>query len=150
MSLKDTITEDMKQAMRAKDSARLSAIRLLLAAIKQKEVDERITLDDAQILGVIDKMAKQRKDSMSQFEAAGRTDLVDKERAELAVIQTYLPQQASAQEVQAAIEAAIVSVGAMGPQDMGKVMGVLRSQLAGRADIGAVSGQLKQRLSQPR
>jgi uncharacterized protein YqeY len=150
MSLKDTITEDMKQAMRAKDSARLSAIRLLLAAIKQKEVDERISLDDAQILGVIDKMAKQRKDSMSQFEAAGRTDLVDKERAELAVIQTYLPQQASAQEVQAAIEAAIVSVGAMGPQDMGKVMGVLRSQLAGRADIGAVSGQLKQRLSQPR
>lgn len=147
MNLKERINEDMKTAMRAKDAPKLSAIRMLLAAIKQKEVDERITLDDAQVVAIVDKLQKQRRDSISQFEAAGRQDLVDKEKAELEVISVYLPTQASADEVAAEIEAAIAAVSAAGPQDMGKVMGVLKPRLAGRADLSAASAQVKARLS---
>ena len=147
MNLKERITEDMKAAMRAKDAARLSAIRMLLAAIKQKEIDERIELDDAQTVAIVDKLQKQRKDSIEQFEKAGRQDLVDKEKLELEVLSVYLPQQASAEEVAAEIEAAIAAVGASGPQDMGKVMGVLKPRLAGRADLSAASAQVKARLS---
>jgi uncharacterized protein YqeY len=147
MSLKDRISEDMKAAMRAKEAARLSAIRMLLAAIKQKEVDERIVLDDAQVVAIVDKLAKQRKDSIEQFAQAGRTDLVDKEQFELGVLTGYLPQQASAEEVAAAIDAAIAATGAAGPQDMGKVMGVLKGKLAGRTDLSAVSAQVRGRLA---
>lgn len=147
MSLKDRINDDMKAAMRARESDRLAAIRLLLAAVKQKEVDERISCDDAQVVAIVDKLVKQRKDSITQFEAAGRTDLVDKEKAELAVISAYLPQQASADEVAAEIDAAIAATGAAGPQDMGKVMGVLKPKLAGRTDLSAVSGLVKARLA---
>ena len=147
MSLKDRINDDMKAAMRARESDKLAAIRLLLAAVKQKEVDERISCDDAQVVAIVDKLVKQRKDSITQFEAAGRTDLVDKERAELAVISAYLPQQASAEEVAAEIDAAIAATGAAGPQDMGKVMGVLKPKLAGRTDLSAVSGLVKARLA---
>lgn len=147
MSLKDRINDDMKAAMRARESDKLAAIRLLLAAVKQKEVDERISCDDAQVVAIVDKLVKQRKDSITQFEAAGRTDLVDKEKAELAVISAYLPQQASADEVAAEIDAAIAATGAAGPQDMGKVMGVLKPKLAGRTDLSAVSGLVKARLA---
>jgi uncharacterized protein len=147
-ALKDRITEDMKQAMRAKESQRLLAIRMLTAAIKQKEVDERIELDDGQVLGIVEKLTKQRKDSITQFEAAGRTDLVEKERFELDVLLAYLPKQADQAEVMAQIEAAIIATGAAGPQGMGKVMGVVRTALAGKADIGAVSALVKKRLSQ--
>ena len=146
-SLKERITEDMKTAMRARDSERLGTIRLLLAAVKQREVDERIELDDAAITGVIDKLVKQRKDSISQFASAGRQDLVDKEESELVVLRGYMPQQLSAAEVEAEIAAAIAQVGAAGPQDMGKIMGVLKGKLAGRADMTAVSGQVKAALS---
>jgi uncharacterized protein len=146
-SLKERITEDMKTAMRARDADRLGTIRLLLAAVKQREVDERIELDDAAITGVIDKLVKQRKDSISQFASAGRQDLVDKEESELVVLRGYMPQQLSAAEVEAEIAAAIAQVGAAGPQDMGKVMGVLKGKLAGRADMTAVSGQVKAALS---
>ncbi|ODU66294.1 MAG: glutamyl-tRNA amidotransferase, partial [Lautropia sp. SCN 66-9] len=135
MSLKDRINEDMKAAMRAREAERLSAIRMLLAAVKQKEVDERIVLDDAQVVAIVDKLIKQRRDSIAQFEQAGRTELVDKEKAEVEVLSAYLPQQASAEEVAAAIDAAIAGAGATGPQDMGKVMGVLKSKLAGRTDL---------------
>ncbi len=147
MSLKDRINEDMKAAMRARQAERLSAIRMLLAAVKQKEVDERIMLDDAQVVAIVDKLIKQRRDSIAQFEQAGRTELVDKEKAEVEVLSAYLPQQASAEEVAAAIDAAIAGAGATGPQDMGKVMGVLKSKLAGRTDLAAVSAQVKARLS---
>ena len=147
MNLKERINEDMKAAMRAKDAPRLAAIRMLLAAIKQKEVDERITVDDAQVVAIVDKMQKQRKDSIAQFEQAGRQDLVDKERFELEVISAYLPAQAGADEIAAEIDAAVAAVGAAGPQDMGKVMGVLKPRLAGRADLSAVSAQVKARLS---
>ena len=147
MTLKDRITDDMKAAMRAKDSQRLSAIRLLLAAIKQKEVDERIVVDDAQVLALVDRLLKQRKDSITQFEQAGRTDLVDKEKAELAVLSAYLPQQASADEVAQAVAAAIAETGAAGPADMGKVMALLKPRLAGKADMSAVSAQVRQHLS---
>ena len=147
MSLKDRINEDMKAAMRAREAERLSAIRMLLAAVKQKEVDERIVLDDAQVVAIVDKLIKQRRDSIAQFEQAGRTELVDKEKAEVEVLSAYLPQQASAEEVAAAIDAAIAGAGATGPQDMGKVMGVLKSKLAGRTDLAAVSAQVKARLS---
>ena len=146
-SLKERITEDMKTAMRARDADRLGTIRLLLAAVKQREVDERIELDDAAITGVIDKLVKQRKDSISQFASAGRQDLVDKEESELVVLRGYMPQQLSAAEVETEIAAAIAQVGAAGPQDMGKVMGVLKGKLAGRADMTAVSGQVKAALS---
>ncbi|WP_028202977.1 GatB/YqeY domain-containing protein [Paraburkholderia nodosa] len=147
MSLKDQINDDMKTAMRARESERLATIRLLLAAIKQREVDERVTLDDAGITAVIDKMIKQRKDSISQFEAAGRTDLVDKEAAELTILAAYMPAQLSDAEIAAEVQAAVAQVGAAGPQDMGKVMGVLKPKLAGRADMTAVSGLVKAALS---
>jgi uncharacterized protein len=147
MSLKDRINDDMKTAMRARETERLATIRLLLAAIKQREVDERITLDDAAVTAVIDKMIKQRKDSISQFEAAARTDLVEKEQAELAVLTTYMPEQLSDAEIAAEVQAAVAEVGAAGPQDMGKVMGVLKPKLAGRADMTAVSGLVKAALT---
>ena len=147
MSLKDQISDDMKTAMRAKETERLGTIRLLLAAIKQREVDDRVTLDDAAITGVIDKMIKQRKDSISQFEAAGRTDLADKEKAELAVLSAYMPEQLSADAIAAEVQAAIAATGAAGPQDMGKVMGVLKPKLAGKADMTAVSAQVKAALA---
>ncbi len=147
MSMKLQINEDMKTAMRAKDTARLSAIRLLMAAMKQREVDERIELTDADVLAIIDKMMKQRRDSFSQFEAAGRNDLADIEKFEMSVLLTYMPQQMSAAEIDAAIEQAIVESGAASAQDMGKVMAILKPKLAGRADIGKASAQVKARLS---
>lgn len=131
MSLKDRITDDMKTAMRAKDSERLGTIRLLQAAIKQKEVDERITLDDAAVIGVIDKMVKQRKDSIAAFEQGGRADLAAKEAAELTVLQAYLPQRLSADEIAAEVKAIVAELGAKGPGDMGKVMGAVKARLAG-------------------
>ena len=142
-SLKDRITEDMKSAMKARESERLSAIRLLLAAIKQREVDERITLDDAGIVVVADKLIKQRRDSLNQYEQAGREDLAAVERAEIEVLTPYMPAQMSADEVAAAVKAAIAQTGAAGPADMGKVMGVLKPQLAGKTDLSAVSQQVK-------
>ncbi len=147
MSLKEKITEDMKAAMRAKDSERLATIRLVTAAIKQREVDERIELNDEQVLSVLEKMVKQRKDSITQFEAGGRQDLADKEKAELVVLAAYMPAQLSDAEVQAEVQAAVVQVGAAGPQDMGKVMGVLKGKLAGRADMTAVSAIVKAALA---
>jgi uncharacterized protein YqeY len=147
MSLKEQITEDMKSAMRAKETARLGTIRLLLAAIKQREVDDRIVLDDAAIISTIEKMIKQRKDSISQFEKAGRDDLVAIESAEMVILQAYMPAQMSDAEVQAAVIAAVASTGAAGPQDMGKVIGVLKGQLAGKADMGKVSGLVKAALA---
>lgn len=147
MSLKEQITEDMKAAMRAKDSGRLATIRLLTAAIKQKEVDERIDVSDEQVLAIIEKMNKQRKDSISQFEAGGRQDLADIEKAELAILSTYMPAAMSEAEVQAEVAVAVAAVGAAGPQDMGKVMGVLKPKLAGRADMTAVSAMVKAVLS---
>ena len=142
-SLKDRITEDMKNAMKARESERLAAIRLLLAAIKQREVDERITLDDAAVTVVVDKLIKQRRDSISQYEQAGREDLAAAERAEIEVLTPYLPAQMSAEDVAAAVQAAIAQTGATGPADMGKVMGILKPQLAGRTDLAAVSQQVK-------
>ena len=147
MSQKDQITEDMKTAMRAKDADRLSTIRMLLAAIKQREVDERIVLDDAAVVAIVDKTIKQRKDSIAAFQAAGRTDLVDKESAELVVLQAYLPARLSAEEVTAAVAAIVADLGATGPGDMGKVMGAVKAQLAGKADMGAVSAAVKAALS---
>ena len=147
MSLKDQITEDMKNAMRTKETARLGTIRLLLAAIKQREVDDRIVLDDAAIIATIEKMIKQRKDSISQFEKAQRDDLVAVESAEMVILQAYLPVQMSDAEVAAAVAAAVASTGAAGPQDMGKVIGVLKGQLAGKADMGKVSGLVKAALA---
>jgi uncharacterized protein len=147
MSLKDRITEDMKAAMRAKQAERLGTIRLLLAAIKQKEVDERIVLDDAQVVGVIDKLVKQRKDSIDAFAQAGRTDLVDKETAEKAVLEAYLPQRLSADDVAAEVRRIVAEVGAAGPGDMGKVMGAAKAQLAGKADMGMVSAAVKAALA---
>jgi uncharacterized protein len=146
-SLKDRITEDMKSAMRAKESARLGAIRLLLAAIKQKEVDERVTVDDTAVLGIIEKLIKQRNDSIEQFEKAGRTDLAEKERAELQLLRAYLPQQMSDAELSAAVDAAIAESGATGPQAMGKAMALLKPRIAGRADMGRASSLVKQRLA---
>ena len=147
MSLKEQITEDMKAAMRAKDSGRLATIRLLTAAIKQKEVDERIDVSDEQVLAIVEKMIKQRKDSITQFEAGGRQDLADIEKAELVVLSAYMPAALSDAEVQAEVAAAVAAVGAAGPQDMGKVMGVLKPKLAGRADMTAVSAMVKAALS---
>ena len=147
MSLKDRITEDMKSAMRAKDSARLSTIRLLLAAIKLREVDERAPVYDPQALVIIEKLIKQRRDSIEQFQRANRQDLVDQERFELSVLAGYQPEQASAGELEAAIAAAIAATGAAGASDMGKVMGVLKPKLAGRADMSAVSAMVKAALA---
>jgi len=147
MTLKERITEDMKSAMRAKDAARLGAIRLLLAAIKQREVDERIVLDDAAILAVIDKMLKQCRDSITQYEAGGRQDLADAEKFEAALLVAYLPAGLSADEIAAAIAAAVSASGAAGPADMGKVMALLKPQLAGRADMSEVSRLVKARLT---
>jgi uncharacterized protein YqeY len=147
-TLKDRITDDMKGAMRARDAERLGAIRLLLAAIKQKEVDERIVVDDAQVAAIVDKLIKQRRDSIAQFGQAGRVDLVAREQAEVDVLAAYLPAQATEAEVVAEVDAAIAGVGAAGPQDMGKVMGVLKPRLAGRTDLSKVSGIVKARLGQ--
>jgi uncharacterized protein YqeY len=147
MTLKAQITEDMKTAMRARDTARLSAIRLLLAAIKQREVDERRELSDADVLTVIDKMVKQRRDSIAQFTAGNRMDLVAAEQGELAVLATYQPQQMTEAEIDSAIEAAVAASGAVGPAGMGKVMTELKAKLAGRADMSAVSARVKAKLS---
>jgi hypothetical protein len=147
MTLKDRITEDMKSAMRAKEADRLSTIRMLLAACKQKEVDERVVLDDAAVIGIVDKLIKQRKDSITAFASAGRTDLVDKETAEVAVLTAYLPQRLSADEVNAEIVALVAELGAAGPGDMGKVMGAAKAKLAGKADMAMVSAAVKQALS---
>jgi len=147
MSLKDRITEDMKAAMRSGARERLSTVRLILAAIKQREVDERITLDDAQVLSVLEKMVKQRRESIAQFETGGRADLVAKESAELAVLQGFMPAQLSAAEVDALVHEAIRSTGATSIKDMGKVMAAAKAQAAGRTDMGALSGRIKQLLS---
>jgi uncharacterized protein YqeY len=147
MSLKDQITEDMKTAMRAKDSERLGTIRLLLSACKQKEVDERITLDDVAVVAIVDKLIKQRKDSIAAFTQAGRQDLADKEAAELTVLQAYLPARLSADEVAAEVKAIVAELGASGPGDMGKVMGAVKSRLAGKADMGQVSAAVKAALA---
>ena len=147
MSLKDQITEDMKTAMRAKDSERLGTIRLLQAAMKQKEVDERITLDDTGVVAIVDKLIKQRKDSIAAFEGAGRQDLADKEKAEMAVLQVYLPARLSAEEVAAEVRAIVADLGAKGPGDMGKVMGAVKAKLAGKADMGQVSAAVKAALA---
>ncbi|MDO9003503.1 MAG: GatB/YqeY domain-containing protein [Aquabacterium sp.] len=147
MSLKDRITEDMKSAMRAKEAERLGAIRMLLAAMKQKEVDERITLDDAATVAIVDKLLKQRKDSHQQFQAAGRVDLADKEAFEIGVLEAYLPQRLSADEVTAEVKAIVTELGASGPGDMGKVMGAVKQRLAGKADMGLVSAAVKAALA---
>ncbi len=147
MSLKEKITEDMQTAMRAKDAERLGTIRLLLAAMKQKEVDERVELDDAAIIGIVDKLAKQRKDSIQQFQAGNRPDLVDKESAELAVLEGYLPQRLGADEIAAEVGAIVAELGATGPADMGKVMAAAKTRLGGKADMALVSGAVKQALA---
>ena len=147
MALREQISEDMKAAMRAKETARLGTVRLLLSAMKQKEVDERVELTDADILAIIDKMVKQRRESIAQFEKAGRNDLADGEKAEIVVLSAYLPQQLSEAEVAAAVAAAIAEAGAAGAKDMGKVMGLLKPRLAGKTDMGKVSGLVKAKLS---
>lgn len=147
MSLKARISEDMKTAMKARETDRLAAIRLLMAAIKQKEVDERVELDDAGITAVVDKMLKQRRDSITQYEAAQRQDLADKEKAEMAVLTAYLPQQLTAEEIDVMIDGAIAASGAAGMQNMGKVMALLKPHMAGRADMGAVSARIKAKLA---
>ena len=147
MSLKEQITEDMKAAMRAKDSERLGTIRLLTAAMKQKEVDERVELDDAMVVGIVDKLIKQRKDSIEAFVKADRHDLADKEKAELAVLQVYLPARLSADEIAAEVKAIVTELGATGPSDMGKVMGAVKSRLAGKADMALVSAAVKASLT---
>jgi uncharacterized protein YqeY len=147
MTLKERISEDMKNAMRAKDTARLGTIRLLQAAMKQKEVDERVTLDDAAVIAIVDKLIKQRKDSVAAFVQANRQDLADVEQAEIGVLEVYLPQRLSAAEIEAAVKAIVASVGASGPGDMGKVMGAVKAQLAGKADMGLVSAAVKAALA---
>ncbi len=147
MSLKDQITEDMKTAMRARDSERLGTIRLLQAALKQKEVDERVALDDTAVIAIVDKLIKQRKDSVAAFTQAGRQDLADKESAEIAVLQAYLPARLSADEITREVAAIVAELGASGPGDMGKVMAAVKTRLAGKADMGAVSGAVKAALA---
>ena len=147
MPLRDKLTDDMKTAMKARDQQRLDALRLALAAVKQREVDERITLDDAGVIAVIEKMIKQRRDSIAQYEKAARQDLADREKFEIRVIETYLPQQLSPSEIDAIVAEAVQSMGAKGPQDMGKVMGAVKPRLAGRADMGKVSALVKARLA---
>ena len=149
MTLKERITEDMKAAMRASDKERLSTIRMVQAAIKQREVDERITLDDAQVIAVLEKMVKQRKESVVQFEQGGRTDLADKEKAEIVLLQTYLPAQLSAAEVDALIKEAIAATGAASVKDMGKVMGAVKARLAGKADMAQVSAAVTTNANRP-
>ncbi|HET8898021.1 MAG TPA: GatB/YqeY domain-containing protein [Rhodanobacteraceae bacterium] len=146
MSLKQTLSDDMKTALRGGDKPRLGVVRLVLAAIKQREVDERIELDDAQVLAVLEKMLKQRKDSVSQYDAAGRTDLADQERYEIGVIETYLPAPLDDAELAALIETAVTASSATSPRDMGKVMAYLKQHAAGRADFGALSARIKARL----
>lgn len=146
MTLKDRITDDMKAAMRARDAQRLGAIRLLLAACKQREVDERIELDDAAVVAVVDKLLKQRKDSITAFEQAGREDLAERERAEAQVLQAYLPQRLSAEEVQAEAQRLVAEMGAQGPADMGRVMAAAKARLAGKADMGVLSAAVKKAL----
>ncbi|MCM5680283.1 GatB/YqeY domain-containing protein [Schlegelella sp. S2-27] len=148
MSLKEQITEDMKSAMRAKDADRLSTIRMLMAAMKQKEVDERVELDDAAVIGIVDKLIKQRKDSLAAYTQAGRTDLADKEAAEIKVLEGYLPQRLGADEIAAEVARIVAETGAAGPGDMGKVMGAAKARLAGKAEMGQVSAAVKQALSQ--
>lgn len=147
MSLKDQITEDMKAAMRAKDSERLTTIRMLLAACKQKEVDERIELDDAAVVSLVDKLIKQRKDAQSQYAAANRPDLADKEGAEIKVLEAYLPQRLAAEEIDAEVRAIVAELGAAGPGDMGRVMGAVKTRLAGKADMALVSAAVKRALA---
>jgi uncharacterized protein YqeY len=147
MSLKDQINDDMKAAMRAKDSERLGTIRLLLAAMKQKEVDERVTLDDAAVVSIIDKLIKQRKDSVAAYVQAARQDLADKESAEIRVLEAYLPQRLTTDEVAAEVRAIVAELGAKGPGDMGKVMGVVKTRLAGKAEMGQVSAAVKAALA---
>ncbi len=147
MTLKERITEDMKAAMRAKDAERLGTIRLLTAAMKQKEVDERVELDDAAVVGIVDKLIKQRKDSIDAFTKAGRQDLADKEAAEVTVLQAYLPARLSADEIAAAVKAIVAETGAKGPADMGKLMAVLKPKLAGKADMAEVSKLVKAALA---
>jgi uncharacterized protein YqeY len=147
MSLKDQINEDMKSAMRAKEAERLGTIRLLLSAMKQKEVDERITLDDAAVIAIVDKLIKQRKDSVAAYAQAQREDLADIERKEIVVLEAYLPQRMSAEEITAAIQALVAELGANGPGDMGKVMGAVKTRLAGKADMGLVSAAVKAALN---
>ncbi|MDO9406290.1 MAG: GatB/YqeY domain-containing protein [Polaromonas sp.] len=146
-ALKEKITDDMKTAMRAKDSERLGTIRLLLAALKQKEVDERVELDDAAVIAIVDKLIKQRKDSLEAFQKAERKDLADKEASELVVLQAYLPARLSADEVAAEVRAIVAELGAKGPGDMGKVMGAVKAKLAGKADMGQVSAAVKAALA---
>ena len=146
-TLKERINEDMKAAMRAKDTERLGAIRMLTAAIKQKEVDERVELDDTGVVGIVDKLLKQRKDSIEAFEKAGRQDLADKEKAEVAVLSAYLPARLSADEIAAEVKAIVAETGAKGPADMGKVMGAAKQRLAGKADMGQVSAAVKAALA---
>ncbi|GAB4172228.1 MAG: GatB/YqeY domain-containing protein [Rhodocyclaceae bacterium] len=148
MSLKERVTDEMKDALRARETARLSALRLLLAAIRQREIDERIELDDAGVLAVIEKMLKQRKDSIRQYDAAGRKDLADIERGEIAVLNGFMPAAASEAEIEAAVAEAIASAGARSMADMGRVMTSLRARLAGRADMAQVSSRVRQRLGQ--
>ena len=147
LTLKEQITEDMKTAMRAKDVERLGTVRLLLAAIKQKEVDERVVLDDVAVVAIVDKLIKQRKDSIEAFQKAARTDLADKESAEMKILLAYLPARMSADEVSAAVKAIVAELGATGPGDMGKVMGAVKTQLAGKADMGQVSAAVKAALA---
>ena len=147
MTLKDRVTEDMKEAMRARQADRLSTIRMLLAACKQREVDERIVLDDAAVIGIVDKLIKQRKDSVAAFAPAGRTDLVDKESAEIRVLEAYLPQRLDAAQIDAEVTRIVAQTAASGPGDMGKVMGAAKAQLAGKADMGLVSAAVKKALA---
>ena len=147
MSLKDRVTEDMKNAMRAKDAPRLSTIRMLLAACKQREVDERIVLDDAAVVGLVDKLIKQRKDSIAAFSLAARTDLVDKETEEVRVLEAYLPQRLNAEQIGSAVAALVAELGATGPGDMGRVMAAAKARLAGQAEMALVSAAVKQSLT---
>jgi hypothetical protein len=147
MPLREQLNEDIKAAMKAREQDKLNALRLMLSSVKQREVDERVTLDDAGVIAVVEKMIKQRKDSISQYEKAQRQDLADKEKYEISILEAYLPQQLSAAEVEAIIAAAIKSTGAQGAADMGKVMAVVKPQLAGRADMGKVSGLVKAQLA---
>jgi uncharacterized protein YqeY len=147
MALREQLNEDIKSAMKAREAERLNALRLMLAAVKQREVDERVTLDDAGVVSVVEKMIKQRRDSIAQFEKAARADLADKERFEISVIEAYLPRQMSQQELDAAVAEALAATGAKTPADMGKVMGLLKPKLAGRADMGKVSALVKAKLA---
>jgi uncharacterized protein YqeY len=147
MSLKEQLTEDMKAAMRAKETGRLGVVRLIIAEVKRKELDEQTELNDTQVLAVIEKMIKQRKDSITQFEAGGRADLADIEKAEMAILSTYMPAGLSDEEIAAEVAAAVAATGASGPQDMGKLMGVLKPKLAGRADMTVVSALVKKALA---